>query len=124
MLLLQLYYQGIQTINEPYNYFYFNGDNDTYILVDFKNNDNFNKKFSNESEINLLLFIKLIDNNIIKEINGEINFTILDVYLKNGRVKVTLGICKGKKQYDKRETIKNRDINREIQRELSNKLRG
>ena len=83
LLLLQLYYQGIQTINEPYNYFYFNGDNDTYILVDFKNNDNFNKKFSNESEINLLLFIKLIDNNIIKEINGEINFTILDVYLKN-----------------------------------------
>ena len=48
----------------------------------------------------------------------------LDVYLKNGRVKVTLGICKGKKQYDKRETIKNRDINRDIQREFSAKLRG
>lgn len=48
----------------------------------------------------------------------------LDVYLKDGRVKVSLGICKGKKQYDKRETIKNRDINREIQREFSNKLRG
>ena len=48
----------------------------------------------------------------------------LDVYLKDGRVKVSLGICKGKKQYDKRETIKNRDINREIQREISNKLRG
>ncbi len=48
----------------------------------------------------------------------------LDVYLKDGRVKVSLGICKGKKQYDKRETIKNRDINREIQREFANKLRG
>ena len=48
----------------------------------------------------------------------------LDVYLKDGRVKVSLGICKGKKQYDKRETIKNRDINREIQREFTNKLRG
>ena len=48
----------------------------------------------------------------------------LDVYLKNGRVKVTLGVCKGKKQYDKRETIKNRDINRDIQREFSAKLRG
>ena len=48
----------------------------------------------------------------------------LDVYLKNGRVKVTLGICKGKKQYDKRESIKTRDINRDIQREISSKLRG
>lgn len=48
----------------------------------------------------------------------------LDVYLKDGLVKVSLGICKGKKQYDKRETIKNRDINREIQREFANKLRG
>lgn len=48
----------------------------------------------------------------------------LNVYLKDGRVKVTLGVCKGKKQYDKRETIKNRDINREIQREFSSKLRG
>lgn len=48
----------------------------------------------------------------------------LDVYLKDGRVKVTLGICKGKKQYDKRESIKTRDINREIQREISSKLRG
>ena len=33
----------------------------------------------------------------------------LDVYLKKGRVKLTLGICKGKKLYDKRETIKQRD---------------
>ena len=48
----------------------------------------------------------------------------LDVYLKDGRVKITLGICKGKKQYDKRETIKSRDIDRDIQREFSSKLRG
>ena len=48
----------------------------------------------------------------------------LDFYLKNGRVKATLGVCKGKKQYDKRETIKNRDIDREIQRDFSKRLRG
>ncbi len=42
----------------------------------------------------------------------------LDFYLKNGRVKTTLGLCKGKKQFDKREAIKERDINREIQREF------
>lgn len=48
----------------------------------------------------------------------------LDLYLKNGRVKMTLGVCKGKKLYDKRETIKDRDIQRETQREIANKLRG
>lgn len=48
----------------------------------------------------------------------------IDFYLKNGRVKMTLGICKGKKQYDKRETIKNRDVQRDIQREFAGKLRG
>ncbi len=48
----------------------------------------------------------------------------LDFYLKDGRVKVTLGVCKGKKQYDKRATIKDRDIQRDIQREFAGKLRG
>ncbi len=42
----------------------------------------------------------------------------LDFYLKNGRVKTTLGVCKGKKQFDKRATIKERDMNRDIQREF------
>ncbi len=48
----------------------------------------------------------------------------LDFYLKNGRVKVTLGVCKGKKQYDKRASIKERDVQRDIQREFAGKLRG
>lgn len=40
----------------------------------------------------------------------------LDFYLKNGRVKTTLGLCKGKKLFDKREAIKERDVDRQIQR--------
>ena len=48
----------------------------------------------------------------------------LDFYLKDGRVKVTLGVCKGKKMYDKRASIKDRDVQREIQREFAGKLRG
>ena len=48
----------------------------------------------------------------------------LDFYLKDGRVKVTLGVCKGKKMYDKRATIKDRDVQRDIQREFAGKLRG
>ena len=48
----------------------------------------------------------------------------LDFYLKDGRVKVTLGVCKGKNMYDKRASIKDRDIQRDIQREFAGKLRG
>lgn len=42
----------------------------------------------------------------------------LEFYLKDGKVKVALGVCKGKKQFDKRETIKERDVNRNLQREF------
>lgn len=48
----------------------------------------------------------------------------LDFYLKNGRVKVTLGVCKGKKAYDKRETIKARDNDRLVAREFRKGLNG
>lgn len=37
----------------------------------------------------------------------------LKLYIKNGKAKVLLGVCKGKKLYDKRETIKKRDLERE-----------
>lgn len=54
----------------------------------------------------------------------EKGFTLipLDFYLKNGRVKVKLGVCKGKKQFDKRSDIKERDIKRDLQREFRKKL--
>jgi len=36
------------------------------------------------------------------------------VYLQNGLAKITIGLAKGKKNYDKRETIKQRDLEREV----------
>jgi SsrA-binding protein len=42
----------------------------------------------------------------------------LSVYLKRGLVKVELGLCKGKKAYDKRADIKERDVERDIRREF------
>ncbi|MBE6133775.1 MAG: SsrA-binding protein SmpB [Erysipelotrichaceae bacterium] len=38
------------------------------------------------------------------------------VYLKKGRCKVEIALAKGKKNYDKKEAIKNRDIEREVRR--------
>ncbi|MDR9858917.1 SsrA-binding protein SmpB [Treponema socranskii] len=48
----------------------------------------------------------------------------LEFYLKNGRVKVKLGVCKGKKQYDKRDTIRARDMDREAAREFRREING
>ena len=50
----------------------------------------------------------------------EKGFTLipLDFYLKHGLVKMTLGVCKGKKLFDKRADIRDRDIKRDIQREF------
>lgn len=47
----------------------------------------------------------------------------LSVYLKGSRVKVELGLCRGKKLYDKREDIAKRDAKRNIDRELKNRNR-
>lgn len=46
----------------------------------------------------------------------------LEIYLKNGRVKIALGVCKGKKLFDKRETIKSRDIERDVARDFKKSL--
>lgn len=45
-------------------------------------------------------------------------------YLNKGRVKITLGVCKGKKEYDKRASIRERDVNREMAREMRDKFDG
>lgn len=42
----------------------------------------------------------------------------LRVYFKNGIVKVEIGVCRGKRQYDKRETIKERESKREVDRAI------
>lgn len=44
----------------------------------------------------------------------------LKLYFKNNKLKVSLGVCRGKKEYDKREAIKNRDIQKEVARNLKN----
>jgi SsrA-binding protein len=42
----------------------------------------------------------------------------IKIYDKNGKIKVEIGLGKGKKKYDKRETIKKREQEREIRRAL------
>lgn len=51
-----------------------------------------------------------------KLIDKGITLIPLKMYFKNGKVKVLVGTCKGKHNYDKRQSIKERDIKREIER--------
>lgn len=69
------------------------------------------KLLLHKSEIN-----KLIGETTLK------GYTIipLKVYLKRGKVKVEIGLARGKKLYDKRESLAKKDADRRMQRELKN----
>ncbi|MDR2953121.1 MAG: SsrA-binding protein SmpB [Treponema sp.] len=63
----------------------------------------------------------------IKRINRRVEekgFTLipLSFYLKKGKVKVELGLCKGRKAFDKRATIREKDLKREVEREFRHKM--
>ena len=51
------------------------------------------------------------------EIKG-LTLVPLKAYFKGSNLKILLGVCRGKKNYDKRESIKERDINREVAKNL------
>lgn len=44
----------------------------------------------------------------------------LKLYFKKNKVKILIGVARGKKNYDKRETIKKRDIDRQLKKEFKN----
>lgn len=62
--------------------------------------------------------IKKIEDKIILQ---GLTLIPLRLYFKNNILKVELGVCRGKKNYDKRETIKERDIRRNLEKTLKNK---
>ena len=60
----------------------------------------------------------------LKRKTEEKGYTLipLSFYFKKGRVKVDLGLCKGKKSFDKRADIRERDLKREVSREFRQRL--
>lgn len=68
----------------------------------------------------LLLHRKQIEHLGQKTSAKGVTLVPLKVYIKNGFAKVLIGVATGKREYDKRETIKRRDQEREIQRTLKN----
>ena len=47
----------------------------------------------------------------------------LQVYFKNGRVKIEIGLARGKKLYDKRQDIRKKDMKREMERDYKVSVR-
>lgn len=72
--------------------------------------------YGEERQRKLLLNKKEIDKLIGKTKQKGFSLIPLKVYDNNGRIKLEFGLSRGKKKYDKKEKIKKRDIEREIQR--------
>ncbi len=68
----------------------------------------------------------LLHRNEIRKLDGLVmrqGYTLipLELYFRDGRVKVQLGLCKGKQLHDKRDSLAKRDSDREIRRALREK---
>ncbi len=66
----------------------------------------------------LLLHKREIERLMGKVKSEGLTLVPLKIYQKHGKFKVELGLARGKKQYEKRETIKRRDVKREIDRAI------
>ena len=70
----------------------------------------------------------LLHKSEINKLAGQVQakgFTLvpLQVYLKGGRVKVEIGLARGKKLYDKREDLKKKAVNREMERDYRDRIK-
>lgn len=74
-----------------------------------------------EQSRQLLLHKKEVTKLFSKVKERGLTIVPLRVYLKNKFVKIEIGLARGKKLYDKRESIKKRDVERNIKRELKGK---
>jgi SsrA-binding protein len=70
----------------------------------------------------------LLHRHEIRKLIGQVNqkgltLVPLQLYFKNGRVKVALALVRGKQAHDKRETIRRRDVERETRAAMKSRAR-
>jgi SsrA-binding protein len=90
-------------------------NNEVYLLNSYIAKYDEGNRFNHDERRNRKL---LLHKDEIRKLNEKvklqgISLIPLKMYFKGNKVKVLLGVCKGKKLYDKRETIKERDLKRE-----------
>jgi SsrA-binding protein len=72
----------------------------------------------------LLLHRQQIDRLVGKLRDGNLTLMPLSLYFSGGKVKVELALARGKRAYDKRQDMAERDAQREAVRELGRKAKG
>jgi SsrA-binding protein len=77
------------------------------------------KEYEPDRNRRLLLTKKEIAS--LSGVEGQKGLTIvpISVYNKGNKIKIEIAVAKGKKKFDKRETIRKRDVERDIAREMS-----
>ena len=78
----------------------------------------FGNRFNHEpkSQRKLLVHAKEIRELQLKTEAKGLTLVALKVYLKHGRIKVDLGVCRGKQLHDKRDALKKKDLRRDLER--------
>jgi SsrA-binding protein len=75
--------------------------------------------------IRRLLLHRAEINRILEKLRETgITLVPLSMYFENGWAKVEIGLARGKRSYDKRQAMAERDANREMARELGRRLKG
>lgn len=72
----------------------------------------------------LLLNKREVSKLIGKLKEGGVTFIPLSLYFKDGKVKVEMGVARGKKAHDKRASLMEKQAGREVERELSSRASG
>ncbi len=78
----------------------------------------FGNRFNHEpkSMRKLLVHAKEVEELRLKTEAKGLTLIPLRVFLKRGRIKVDLGVCRGKQMHDKRESLKNKAMRRDMER--------
>ena len=101
-------------------------NNEVYLLnmyvAPYKEGNIFNHKETRDRK--LLLHKSEIKKLIKYKEHGGYTFIPLKLYFKKNILKVELGVCRGKKLYDKRQSLKEKDIKRDIDKSLKEAKRG
>lgn len=105
--------EGKVSINETYGII---KNSEIYVLNMFIKKYEEGNIFNHEERRTRKLLLHKREILKIKDKVEKMGYTIipLKLYFKKGKAKILIGIAKGKKQYDKRETIKERDLRRRI----------
>jgi SsrA-binding protein len=78
----------------------------------------FGNRFNHEpkSKRKLLVHVKEVAQLKLKSEAKGLTLVPLKLYLKNGRIKLALGVCRGKQMHDKRESLKQKALRRDMER--------